>query len=180
MPQKQESPNDKSVSPDKIEMSFSLTRKDILWYNLHFNIGIIILAIIFLVLLLPGLILTLKYPGGDLGMFFVWLEIGFALGLLICLGVILIIVLQIFYIKSDAVDKAMRKRNYIINSAGVAVFTDEGQLVRAWTDFKKINHTRQGYYLRTSEKVAIILPLWAFKSPEDLLAFKALVKSQKS
>jgi hypothetical protein len=168
-----------SGNRSSIKLSFSLTRNDILWYNLHFNRGVIVLAVVFLILLFPGLLLAIHNPGGDIGTFYIWLEIGFAMGLIISISGIIAIVAQVFFIKSEAVEKAMQLRNYNINSDGVEISSAEGHLARSWDDFKKIIKTRRGYYLRTSDKAAIIFPNWVFNSADDYEAFKKLIKPSK-
>lgn len=171
-----ELPN-QTPNSEEIKLAFALSKKDILWYNLHFNRGVIYLGILFSLLFFPGLLLALQHPAGDLGTFYLWLEIGICLGWVLCFSSILAIVLQVFYLKSPVVEKAMEYRHYVINSAGVAVFTSDSRLVRTWREIIKIIRTKHRFYLRTSDKAAIIIPGQVLKDAEGIENLKRILKN---
>jgi hypothetical protein len=165
---------------DEIRLSFSLTRRDVLYYNLHFNRGLIYMSIILAILLVPAIIIAIKYPHGDLGMFYMWMAIGVGLALIMSSSTLLAIFIQVYYIKNDVVDKAMEHRNYIINSAGIAIYTPKSQLVRSWKEIIKAIESRSGFYLRTSDKAAIIIPYHVLESDSVLETFKRILAAVKS
>lgn len=172
--------SDKVSAPaDEIRFAFSLTRKDILWYNIHFNRGVVFLGIAFTLMFIPGLLLAFRHTGTDLGTFYMWLEIGICLGWIMCFSSILAIFLQVFYLKSEAVEKAMEFRHYIINTAGVAVYTSQSKLTRTWKDIIKTIKTNNGFYLRTSDKAAIIIPRHVLKDTQELENLERLLKNAK-
>jgi hypothetical protein len=165
---------------EEIKLSFSLTRRDILNYNLHFNRGLIYMTIILGLLLIPGLILAFKYHTGDSGMFFMWLAIGVGMALVMCFSSLSAIFIQVYYIKGDVVEKAMEFRSYIINSAGIAIFTSNSQLIRSWKDIIKAVESKHGFYLRTSDKAAIIIPHHVVESVISLENLKQIIGKGKS
>jgi hypothetical protein len=166
---------DRSQSADEIRLSFSLTRRDVLAYNLHFNRGLIYMSIILAILLAPAIIIAIRYPHGDLGMFYMWMAIGVGLALIMSSSTLLAIFVQVYYIKNDVVDKAMDHRNYIINSAGIAIYTPESQLVRSWKEIVKVIESTSGFYLRTSDKAAIIIPHHVIGSDSVLETFQRIL-----
>lgn len=143
---------------DEIRLSFSLSRRDVLAYNLHFNRGLVLLAIILLLSLPLSIIIAIKNPIGDIGAFYMWIAIGIGVAFIMCFSSLMAIFLQVYYVKNDVVEKAMELRNYIINSAGIAIYTDDSRFTRSWKDVIKIIKTKNGYYLRTGDKAAIIIP----------------------
>jgi hypothetical protein len=169
-----------SQSTDEIRLSFSLTRRDVLAYNLHFNRGLIYMSIILTILLAPAIIIAIKYPHGDLGMSYMWMAIGVGLALIMSSSSLLAILIQVYYVKNDVVDKAMEYRNYIINNAGIAIYTPKSQLIRSWKEIVKVIESNSGFYLRTSDKAAIIIPYHVIESDSELETFKRLLTAAKS
>jgi hypothetical protein len=165
---------------DEIRLSFSLTRRDVLAYNLHFNRGLIYMSIILTILLVPAIIIAIKYPYGDLGMFYMWMAIGVGLALIMSSSTLLAIFIQVYYIKNDVIDKAMEHRNYIINSAGIAIYTPKSQLIRSWKEIAKVIESNSGFYLRTSDKAAIIIPYHVIESDSELETFQRILTASKS
>lgn len=149
---------------DEIRLSFSLSRRDVLAYNLHFNRGLVLLAIILFLLLPISIIIAIKNPTGDIGTFYMWLAIGVGLAFIMSFSSLMAIFIQIYYVKGDVVEKAMEFRNYIINSAGIAIYTADSRFARSWKDIIKIIRTKNGYYLRTSDKAAVIIPFHVIDS----------------
>jgi hypothetical protein len=168
-----------SQSTDEIKLSFSLTRRDVLAYNLHFNRGLIYMSIILAILLAPAVIIAMKYPHGDLGMFYMWMAIGVGLALIMSSSTLLAILIQVYYVKNDVVDKAMEHRNYIISDAGIAIYTPKGQLVRSWKEIAKVIESNSGFYLRTSDKAAIIIPYHVIESDSVLEALRRIFAAGK-
>lgn len=162
-------------SENTINLSFALTKDDLFWYNLHFIRLFVIGFFIFLLLFIAGFILVIKTPKGDIQTTFIWMEIGFGIVLSICMGAISAIVLQVYFLKSNIIARAMSTRNYIIDTAGIAVFDKRGKIVRTWKDVKKIIKTRKGFYFRTSDKLAIIIPRRVFKDPDMLEEFENII-----
>jgi hypothetical protein len=170
---------DSAASSDEIRLAFSLARRDILTYNLHFNRGLIYLSIILFVMLVPAIGISLKYPSGDLGMFYMWLAIGIGLALIMCSSSLIAIYIQVYYIKNDVVEKAMEFRNYIINSAGIAIFTSNSRLTRPWKDIVKVIESRRGFYFLTGDKAAIIIPHHVFESEAAIKNLRLIIASGK-
>lgn len=167
-------------SQDKtIRLSFALTRTDLLWYNLYFIRWIVYGAILLILLFIVGLIWSVNTPKGDLQTAMIWMVIGLAAGFSICMGSIMAVVLQIYFTKSEIVAKAMTRKNYIISNAGVAVYDERGQIMRTWTQVKNIIKTKHRFYIRTGDKMSIVLPKREFKSPDDLQAFEGIITHYK-
>jgi hypothetical protein len=175
-----DSQSESNQSADEIRLSFSLTRRDVLAYNLHFNRGLVFMAIILFLMLTPSIIIAIKNPTGDIGMFYMWLAIGIGLAFIISFSSLLAIFIQIYYIKNDVVEKAMELRNYIINNAGVAIYTSNSRFTRSWKDINKIIITKNGYYLRTSDKTAVIIPFHAVESESMRQNLKQIIDIGKS
>ena len=155
-----------------INLSFALTRTDLFWYNMHFIRLLIIGAIVCFILAIAVFIFSLNAPPSDFKTTLVWMVMAFGAGFSICAGSIAVVVLQIYFVKSEAVDKAMTTRNYIINSAGIAVYNDQRRITRTWREIKKVVRTRHGFYVKTGDKIAIVLPRHVFPGPEQLDLFQ--------
>jgi hypothetical protein len=172
--------NTESQSQDKtINLSFALTRNDLLWYNLYFIRWIVYGAMLLILLFIGGLIWSVSMPQGDLQTAMIWMVIALAAGFSICMGSIMAVVLQIFFTKSEIVAKSMTRRNYIVSSTGVAVYDERGQIMRPWAQVKNIIKTKHRFYIRTGDKMSIILPKREFKSPDDLQAFEGIISHYK-
>jgi hypothetical protein len=173
---KARSPDDESdLIDENIQLSFALTREDLLWYNLYFVRYLVYGFFVFLFLFAIGFIMALKTPRGDLQTALIWLEVFLGIGISICAGTMTAIVLQIYFLKNRTVDRAMTQKNYIINSAGVAVFDEKNKIVRTWNKVLKVIKTRQGFYIRTGDKLAIIIPRRAFKDADELKVFEKIL-----
>jgi hypothetical protein len=169
--------NDLDPGSDKsINLSYALTRSDLFWYNIYFIRWLVIGAIIFFALAIGAFIFTLKMPTGDLKTAVIWAVMGFGVGFSICAGSVAVVLLQIFFVKNETVNKAMTRRNYIINSAGIAVFNDQGKIVRTWRDIRRIIKTRHGFYIKTGDKIAIVVPRHVFGNNVEVKIFEDLAK----
>jgi hypothetical protein len=157
---------------DDINLSFALTRTDLFWYNMHFIRLLIVGAIAFFILAIAVFVYSLNAPPGDYKTTLVWMVMGFGAGFSICAGSIAVVVLQIYFVKSEAVDQAMTIRNYIVNSSGIAVYNDKRRITRTWHDIKKVVKTRHGFYIKTGDKIAIVLPRHVFAGPEQIQLFE--------
>jgi len=176
---KESDPEDSGASMT-INLSYSLTRSDLFWYNIYFVKWLVIGAVVFFTLAITAFVIALKTPSGDLKTTIIWAVMGFGVGFSICAGSVAAILLQIFFVNNETVNKAMTRRSYIINSAGIAVFNEQGKITRTWKDIKSIIKTRHGYYIKTGDKIAIVIPRQAFASQSDLEIFKELVKLAKT
>jgi hypothetical protein len=169
------------LSPEEnISLSFALTRGDLFWYNMHFIRLLIFGAIIFFVLAIGVFVFSLNTPTGDYKTTLVWMVMGFGAGFSICAGSIAVVVLQIYFVKSEAVDKAMTVRNYIVNSAGIAVFNDKKRITRTWLEIRRVIKTRHGFYIKTGDKIAIVLPRHVFSGPDQIQLFEKLAAQVQS
>ncbi len=164
---------------DEIRLSFSLSRRDVLAYNLHFNRGLVLLAAILFLLVPVSIIIAIKNPTGDIGAFYMWIAIGIGLAFIMCFSSLMAIFLQVYYVKNDVVEKAMELRNYIINSAGIAIYTDDSRFTRTWKDVIKIIKTKNGYYFRTSDKAAIIIPFHVVDSEKKRQSLQRIITTSK-
>lgn len=169
--------NNSEPSIKDINLAFSLTRDDLFWYNIYFARLMVFGFFLFLILFIAGFIVILNTPSGDLQTTFVWVEIAIGAGLSVCVGTIAAIALQVYFLKSGAIEKSMTERNYIISTAGIAVFNERGKIMRTWKDVKKIIKTHHGYYIRTGDKLAIIIPHKELQDPEILKLFIAIIKN---
>ena len=170
--------NDDAVAGESINLSYALRRSDLFWYNFHFLRLLSAGAAAFFVLAIVGSIAVLRTPVGDLRTALIWADLGFGVGFSICAGSVAAVALQIFIFKSGPVERAMSKRSYVINSGGIAVFNDQGRIARSWNDVKTIVKTRHGFYLRTSDKLAIVIPRRVLKQQNDLESFKAILNNR--
>ena len=161
----------------EISLSYALNRHDLFWYNLYFARFLVVGFIVFLSLFILVMIWTINTSSGDLATTLIWVGVGLGVGLSICTGSIASIALQVYLVKNETINKAMTKRNYIISSAGIAVFDDRSKIVRTWKDVAKVNKSRQGFYIRTSGKLAIIIPRREFNDPVKLKTFERIIKS---
>jgi hypothetical protein len=164
----------------EIRLSFSLSRRDVLIYNLYFNRSLVFLTIILFLLLPISIIVAVKNPVGDIGVFYMWLAIGVGLAFIISFSSLLAIFIQVYYVKNDTVEKSMELRNYIINSAGIAIYTDDSRFVRSWKDMLKIIKTRNGYYLKTSDKAAVIIPFHVIDSESKRQSLQRIIAANKT
>jgi len=163
-------------SNKSINLSYSLTRSDLFWYNIYFIRWMVIGAIIFFALAVGTFIFTLKMPTGDLKTAVIWAVMGFGVGFSICAGSVAVVLLQIFFTKNETVNKAMTSRNYFINSTGIAVFNEQGKIVRTWREIKSIIKARHGFYIKTGDKAAIVIPRHVFANNNEIKLFETLVK----
>ncbi|MCD6161393.1 MAG: YcxB family protein [candidate division Zixibacteria bacterium] len=159
-----------------VNLTFLLTRDDLFWYNMYFTRLMVFGFFVLLILFMAGFIVIINTPSGDLQTTFVWVEIALGAGLSVCIGTIGAIALQIYFLKGGGIEKSMTERNYIISMAGIAVFTERSKIMRTWKDVIKVIKTRHGYYIRTGDKLAIIIPHRELKNPDDLQAFKEIIK----
>jgi hypothetical protein len=171
--------SDMGQGADEIRLSFSLSRRDVLAYNLHFNRGLVLLAVILFLLVPPSIIIAIKNPTGDIGAFYMWIAIGIGLAFMMCFSSLMAIFLQVYYVKNDVVEKAMELRNYIINSAGIAIYTADSRFTRSWKAVNKIIRTKNGYYLRTSDKAAIIIPFHVVDSEIKRRVLERIITANK-
>ena len=159
-----------------INLSYSLTRTDLLWYNLYFVRWLVVGAVAFFGLAIAAFILALNTPSGDLKTAIQWAVVGFGIGFSLCGGSIAAIMLQIFFIKNKSVEQAMTTRNYAISSVGVAVFNEQGRITRTWKDIKKVIKARHGFYIRTGDKIAIVIPRHVFADKSEIELFESLAR----
>jgi hypothetical protein len=171
--------NSQESKEKTIHLSFALTRADLLWYNLYFIRWIVFGAITLILLFITGLVWYVITPKGDLQTAIIWIVIGIAAGFSVCMGSIMAIILQIYYIKNEIVTKAMTKKNYIINGQGLTVYDERGQITRTWTQVKNVIRTKRSFYIRTGDKMSIVLPKRDFKDPKDLQVFEEILITHK-
>ena len=169
--------NNSEPSIKDINLTFSLTRDDLFWYNIYFARLMVFGFFLFLILFVAGFIVIINTPSGDMQTTFVWVEIAIGAGLSVCVGTIAAIALQVYFIRSGVIEKSMTERNYIISTAGIAVFNERGKIMRTWKDVKKVIKTHHGYYIRTGDKLAIIIPLRELQNPDNLESFKKMIKN---
>jgi len=168
---------DTDFGSDKaINLSYSLTRSDLFWYNIYFIRWLVIGAIVFFALAISAFIFALETPTGDLKTTIIWAVMGFGVGFSICAGSVAAILLQIFFVKNEAVNKAMNRRNYIISSSGIAVFNEQGKIIRTWKEITRIIKARHGFYIKTGDKVAIVIPRHVFANNHEIKLFEDLAK----
>lgn len=176
------SENGKSNTADRsINLSYSLTRSDLFWYNIYFVRLLAVGAILLFLLTIAVFILTLYTPPGDLKTAFLWVVMGLGVGFSLCAGTIAAIILQIFFLKNESVNKAMSLRNYVINSSGIMVFNEDGKITRTWNDIRRIIKTSHGFYVKTGDRIAIVLPRRVFADIQEITLFEEfaeLVKNQ--
>ncbi|MCP4582807.1 MAG: YcxB family protein [candidate division Zixibacteria bacterium] len=176
--------NDKNQNPnnhdpetgDTINLSYSLSKTDLFWYNLFFVRWLLVGAIAFFILAISAFILSLNMLSGDLKTTIQWAVMGFGIGFSMCGGSIAAIMLQIFFIKNKSVEQAMTRRNYIINPAGVAVFNERGKIVRTWKEIRKVVKAGHGFYIKTGDKIAIVIPRHVFTDKNEIKLFEKIVK----
>jgi len=159
-----------------VNLSYALKRSDLFWYNFHFLRLLAAGAAFFFALAIAGSILVLWAPIGDLRTALIWAEIGFGLGFSLCAGPVAGVTMQIFFFKSGTVDRAMTRRSYIIDDGGIAIFNDRGRIARTWNEVKTIIRTRHGFYLRTSDKLAIVIPRRELRQQNDLETFQKILR----
>jgi hypothetical protein len=157
-----------------INLSFALTRTDLFWYNIHFVRLLVAGSIIFFILAIAVFVCTLYVPPGDLKTTLIWLVMAFGVGFSLCAGSIAAVVLQIFILKNETVAKAMTSRNYTISESGVAVYNEKGRIKRTWEEIRKVVKTHHGFYIKTGDKIAIVLPRHAFGSRDQIELFEQL------
>ncbi len=170
-------------SPDNdrdINLQFTLTRNDLFWYNIYF-IRLLVLAAIACFLGAIGVfIYSLQIPTGDYKTTLIWIIMALSAGFSISGGTIAAIVLQVFVLKNESVNQAMTMRSYIINSAGIAVFNKSRKIVRTWNDIRRVIKTHHGYYIKTGDRIAIVLPRHVFKNDEQIEYFEQLIQLAKT
>ncbi|OQX92760.1 MAG: hypothetical protein B6D58_01290 [candidate division Zixibacteria bacterium 4484_95] len=171
--------NSRNSQEKTIQISFSLTRADLLWYNLYFIRWIVFGAIVLILFFLAGLVWFLNTPKGDLQTAIIWIVIGLAAGFSVCMGSIVAIILQIYFIKSETVAKAMTPKSYIINSQGITIYDKRNQINRPWVQVMNVIRTKRGFYIQTGDKISIVLPRRDFKDPKDLQTFNDILVKYK-
>jgi hypothetical protein len=157
---------------DNINLSFALTRTDLFWYNMHFIRLLIVGAIVFFILAVGVFVFSLSTLPGDYRTTLIWLVMAFSAGFSICAGSIAVVILQLFFVKNETVNQAMIGRNYIVNSAGIAVYNDKRRITRTWREIRKVIRTRHGFYIKTGDKIAIVLPRHVFNGPDQIRQFE--------
>lgn len=163
---------DPNSESDSISLSYSLTRADLFWYNIYFVRLLVVGSILFFILTIAVFIVTLYTPPGDLKTTLIWVIMGFGAGFSLCAGTIAAIILQIFFLKNESVSKAMSLRNYMIDASGIAVFNEQGRIVRAWKDIRRIIKTSHGFYVKTGDRISIVLPRRVFNTAKELALFE--------
>lgn len=166
-----------SADDKAIKLTFSLTRSDLFWYNLYFIRLLGYGAITFFLSSVAFFIVVLITPFGDLRTAFIWVVMVSGAGFSICAGSIAAIVLQVFILKNDTITRAMTRRSYIIDSSGVAIYNEKGRITRTWHEMKKIVKTRHGFYMKTGEKIAIVLPRHVFKDRNEIKLLEGLIRA---
>ena len=177
--------NDANVHPDTpkpedenvIKLTFSLTRSDLFWYNLHFIRLLGYAAIGFFILSIAFFIIALNTPYGDMRTTFIWVVMASGAGFSITAGSIAAIVLQVFILKNETIARAMTRRSYIISESGVAVYNEQGRIKRTWKEIRKVIKTHHGFYIKTGEKIAIVLPRHVFKDNNQIKLLEGIIKA---
>ena len=164
---------------NSISLSYSLTRADLFWYKIYFMRLLVVGAVLFFILAIAAFIITLYTPPGDLKTTLVWVIMGFGAGFSLCAGTIAAIVLQIFFVKNESVNKAMSLRNYKIDSSGIMVFNEQGRIVRTWKEIRSIIKTSHGFYVKTGDRIAIVLPRRVFSTSKELALFERFAELAK-
>lgn len=166
-------PEDEKV----IRLTFSLTRSDLFWYNLHFIRLLGYAAVAFFILSIVFFVIALNTPYGDLRTTFIWVVMASGAGFSITAGSIAAIVLQVFILKNDTITRAMTRRSYIISESGVAVYNEQGRIKRTWKEIRKVVKTHHGFYMKTGEKIAIVLPRHVFKDNNQIKLLEGLIRA---
>jgi len=166
--------SNKSGAGWTINLAFGLTKSDLLSYNFHFMRLLMVGAAACFILAVAVFIYSQNIPPGDYRTTLNWVVTAFGVGFSLCGGPIAVVILQLFGSKNEAVNKAMAWRNYIISSSGIVVFNDQGRISRTWRDVKKVIKTRHGFYLKTGDKLAFVLPRHVFNGPEEIHLFERL------
>lgn len=166
-------------SEKKISLEFALTRTDLLWYNLYFSRHLMIIAGFLAVLLAGVLVLIFTSNNDDKRYALLWIAAGLLIGIVYCLGSIAIIIAQVFYSQSDAINASLAPKSYQIDESGIRIRSHEKQMFRSWPEIRKIDDTKNGYYFRTIGKTAIIIPKRELKGKACNAVMVALIEGHR-
>jgi len=161
-----------------ISLSYSLNRADLFWYNLYFSRYVVVAGLAFLALFIAGFILTVRASSDDLRASFMWLDIGLGAGFSVCVGIVTSIALQVYVLKSDVIERAMTWRSYDISHEGISVFNRQAKIDRPWTNVRNVYETKHGFYVRTGDRLAIIIPVRELKDSGKLQNFREILENR--
>jgi len=163
------------MEPQNYRIEVALTKGEIARYNFYHIRWLMLLDAVGFVILMVIVFISLIHP--DLG-FRNMLKIVIVWGVLILavgLSQPLILFLQIFILKSPAVENQMRRRVYLFDERGIHVDTGERSVDIPWSHVSAIKDITTVILIYTSPKLAYVIPGKHFLSRRDRVRFKRFV-----
>lgn len=159
------------MEPAEYRIDVSLTRGEIARYNFHHIRWLLLLDAVGFAVLMGAVFVSLVSP-----------EPGFRnmLKIIIMWGVLflavgfsqpIILFLQIFVLKSPAVETQMRRRTYMFDDSGIHVKDGIRKATTVWSRVFAIKDIPQLLLIYTSPKLAYIIPKRYFTSRRERLRF---------
>ena len=156
-------------------ISVELSRKEITSYNFLPIRWLLILDLIGLILLLLCAYFSIVSPDQGvretLGVLSLWGALFLAVGF----SQPFILILQIYVLKSPAVDEQMRPKSYTFDDAGIHVRGENRSALLAWSKVLSVKETRKLLLIYTSPKLAYIIPKRYFGSYDDFRQFTTML-----
>ncbi len=159
------------MEPTDYKIEVALTKSEIARYNFHHIRWLVLLDMIGLAVLMGIVFVSLFYPDPALRNVF---KIAIMWGVLILavgFSQPLILFLQIFILKSPAVESQMKSRVYTFDEAGIHVDTGARKATTLWSRVVAIKDIPKLLLIYTSPKLAYVIPKRYFASRRERLRF---------
>jgi hypothetical protein len=156
---------------DEYKISVNLSKSEIARYNFHHIRWLLIIDVLGLAILLIGVYFSI-YAGNSgtrntLSALTFWGTLVLATGL----SQPLILVLQIYLLKSPAVEEQMRPKQYLFDDQGIHIVSSGRSASTSWSNVIAIKDIGQMLLIYTNPKLAYIIPTRYFASREDRSRF---------
>ncbi len=156
---------------DDYRVSVELTKREIASYNFHHIRWLLYLDGIGLVILLTAVYFSIYAPNpetrSNLGILVFWGTIFLAVGL----SQPFILFLQVYLLKSSAVEEQMRPKSYTFDDDGIHIEAGARRATTPWSKVLAIKEVGRLFLIYTSPRLAYVIPKRYFPSSEDRRRF---------
>lgn len=163
---------------EEFRISVRLTKAEIARYNFHHIRWMIWLDILGFAALMVGLYFSITNPDPGtrrtLNVLVFWGVLLLAVGL----SQPFIVFLQIYVLKSPAVESQMEFRTYVFDDTGIRIQSGEKSALMPWSRVIGLKDIGQVFLIFTSPRLAYVIPKRYFSSKEEGDRFKSSLSSR--
>ncbi len=156
---------------ENYKVNVSLTKGEISIYNFYHIRWLLFFDLLGLIVFVGMVYLSFSHPDSETRELLSTISIWAAILLAVGLSQPLILIMQIYLIKSPGISDLMNHRSYRLTDEGIHISANGREAVSAWPDIKTVKDTGRIFLIFTRRKLAYVIPRRCFSSREKMVHF---------